>query len=383
MDRALRVAIDLRPVALDAVSGVALVTIGIVEALGERGVRFVGLSDRPIPAGRVPHQIPVAVESGAGGRIRWENLTLPRLLKRLDPAPHLFHATWNHGVPGGLPFPSVLTVHDLIPWRMPRAVPWPRPAFLHRALYRRAVGQSSRRAARIVAVSETTRREIEAVLPEVVARVSVVPNALPRWYRPMDPSHAAEARIRFSGGRPYWLYVGGFDPRKGLGLLVRAVAEAFPDRALAPELVLAGAMNETGRATEALASRLGVAARFPGYVPDSELPLLFAGASLFVYPSEYEGFGLPLLFGMASGVPCVAGDAGATPEVLGDAGITFRAGDAHALAATLRAASGSAASLGRLRERGPERVREFSAERQASRMMEEYERAASGPRGSA
>ena len=383
MSRPLRIAIDLRPAALASISGVGVVTIGVIEALAERGHTFVGISDRPVPPGRMAPTIPVLAEGAPGGRVRWEAFVLPRLLRRLDPAPDLYHAAWNHGVPGALPFPSVLTIHDLIPWRLPDQVPWPKPAFVHRALYRRSVWVSARRAKSIVAVSEASRREIEALLPEAASRVTVVPNALPRWFRPAGPATAAEARIRFADGRPYWLYIGGFDPRKGLDVLIRAVAEAFPDRDQAPELVLAGAMNDSGRATRSLAAELGVRARFPGYVPDQDLAFLLAGATLFIYPSRVEGFGLPLLFAMASGIPCVAADAGAMPEVVGDAGILFPSGDVPALAALLLIAARSPERLDAIRAKGPDRAREFTAEAQAERMIRVYEAAAATRSGSA
>lgn len=383
MGRPLRIAIDLRPATLASVSGVGLVTMGVIEALAEQGHVFVGITDRPVPPGRVAPTLPVLAEGAPGGRVRWEAFVLPRLLRRLDPAPDLYHATWNHGVPGALPFPSVLTIHDLIPWRMPDAVPWPKPAILHRALYRGSMRRSARRAKSIVAVSEATRREIEALLPDEAPRVTVVPNALPRWFRAAGPSSAAEARLRFADGRPYWLYLGGFDPRKGLDVLIRAMAEAFPDRERAPELVLAGAMNDSGRSAHALAADLRVRARFPGYVPDADLAFLLAGATLFVYPSRVEGFGIPLLLAMASGIPCVAADAGAIPEVVGDAGMLFPPGDVSALASLLGDAARSPERLDAIRGRGPARARGFTAEAQAERMIRVYEAAAATRSGSA
>src|SRR5512132_994068 len=142
MARPLRVAIDLRPLALDSGGGVGLLVAQIVEELSARGVSFVGIADRQIPPGRLVPSIPVWTAAGTGGRIRWESLALPGVLRGLDPLPDLFHATWNHGVPREIPFPSLLSLHDLIPWRSPRYVPWPRPAWLHQALYRRAVRSS-------------------------------------------------------------------------------------------------------------------------------------------------------------------------------------------------------------------------------------------------
>jgi len=274
----------------------------------------------------------------------------------------------------------VLTIHDLIPLRFPRDVPWPWPAWLHRELYRRALYSSARRAAAIVTVSETSRYDIEAHLPRSAHRVEVVPNPLPRWFRPAGEAETLALRNRLTGGRPYWLYLGGFDPRKGVVTLLRAFGEAFPDRSQAPDLVLAGARNAHARECEAMAHRLRLRARFPGYVVDADLPALFSGSSLFLYPSRHEGFGIPLLFAMAAGVPIVASEGGSIPEVVGDTGVLFPAGDVRALAAILRRAAADPALFAPYAAGGPERAGRFSAKEFGERMLRVYARAASSRR---
>jgi glycosyltransferase involved in cell wall biosynthesis len=329
-----------------------------------------------VPAGRLPDDVSVVATGAAGGRIRWEAGALKHALRALDPAPDLFHATWNHGVPGGLPFPSVLTVHDVIPWILPRLVPWPNPAPLHRWLYRRALRASTRAATRITTDSEASRRDLTRLLPETEAKSEVVPISLPRWFRPLPPETASHARAEWNEGRPYWLYLGGFDPRKGIDVLLAAMAAAFPDPSRAPDLILAGGLNATGLGLRDGAEHLGVRARFPGYVDDRDLPTLFAGATLFLYPTRYEGFGLPLLMAMASGVPVVASDAGSVPEVLGDAGLSFPAGDAVALSKVLaRAASLAPEERAAIGERGRARAAAFSPDAFAERILRVYDRA--------
>ena len=374
--REFRVAIDVRPLALPEVTGVGLVVTTLVEELLAMGVRFVGVTDRPVPAGRLPKTVPVVATGTAGGRIRWERGALPRALRSLDPAPDLFHATWNHGVPPGLPFPSILTVHDVIPWLLPHLVPWPRPAPLHRWLYRRALRASTRAATRITTDSEASRRDLVRILPDTRDTSEVVPISLPRSFRPHSPEAASEARAEWNAGRPYWLYLGGFDPRKGIATLLEAMALAFPDPSRAPDLILAGGLNAIGLTLRAEAERLGVRARFPGYVDDRDLPSLFAGAALFLYPSRYEGFGLPLLMAMASGVPTVASDAGSVPEVLGDAGLSFPAGDAALLSKVLaRAAALKPEERAAIGERGRARAAAFSPDAFAERILRVYDRA--------
>lgn len=374
----LRVAIDLRPLALDSGGGVGLLVAQIVEELSHRDVSFVGIADRPVPEGRIPASIPVWSASGSGGRIRWESLVLPAVLRGLDPAPDLFHATWNHGVPRGLPFPSLLSLHDLIPWRFPEYVPWPFPAWLHRALYRRAVRVSARAAARIVTLSEASRRDVVARIPDAAERIEVIPCAVPRWFVAPSPEAVAAQHARYG---PYWLYLGGFDPRKGVDTLLDALALLRAEGRALPTLVLAGASSSReGRALRARAEAIaGTGARFAGFVPDADLPALYAGASLFLYPSRAEGFGIPPLLAMAGGVPVVAADSGAVPEVLAGSGVVVPPGDASALASALGAALDDPAPLSELRARGRARAAAFTVDALASRMRAAYERAASRP----
>ena len=328
------------------------------------------MSDRPVD-GPVPGSIEVRV-SGATGRIRWEAIELPRVLGEIRPAPDLYHATWNHGVPARLPFPTLLSLHDVIPWVHPKLVPWPNPAPLHRWLYRRAVKASARNAARIVTLSEASRADIVERIPEAAAKIEVVPCAVPRWLTPASPGTQD----------PYWLYFGGFDPRKGVDLLVDAMSRAFPDGTGAPVLVLAGAPNPLAASLAAAASKRGLRVLLPGYVPDEGLAALFAGASLFIYPSRAEGFGIPPLLAMAAGTPCLVSDVPAIREVVGDSALLFPSGNVEALAERLAAAARDPASLRPLTARGRERAERFSLDAMVERMTRAYERAAARPGGS-
>ena len=380
MPRPIRVAIDLRPLARGPSTGIGLILTQILEELTPRGFQFIGVSDRAIDLAPVSESVEVRASGRSGGRIRWEGLELPEMLRALDPVPDLYHATWNHGVPSGLPFPSLLSLHDLIPWVAPGLVPWPKPRFLHRWLYRRAVRDSSRNAAAIVTLSEASRGDIVALLPETPSKIEVVPCALPRWFLPAPPKAAESWRARFGGA--YILYFGGFDPRKGVDLLVGAMAQAFPDPALAPPLVLAGAVNGLARDAARAARARGLTAHLPGYVPDGELAALLGGAMLFVYPSRYEGFGIPPLLAMAAGTPCVASDAPAIREVVGDAALLFTSGDEASLARRIAEASGDPAALAALVPKGRERAARFSVDSFAERMTRVYERVAGSRAGS-
>lgn len=253
-------------------------------------------------------------------------------------------------------------------------MPWPWPAILHRALYRRAVRRSARAAAVIVTLSEASRRDITALVPEAAGKVEVIPCAVPRWFGRPAPE-AIEAWRRRFGGRPYWLYLGGFDPRKGVGDLCRALMLASQRAARLPDVVLAGTGApelERGHAEVDLPTfRL----HRPGYVPDGDLSALFAGASLFLYPSRYEGFGIPPLLAMAAGVPAIVSDGGALPEVVGDAAIVVPAGDVAALSEALLRAASDPDALAPLAAKGRARAAAFTPEALAGRTIRAYERA--------
>jgi glycosyltransferase involved in cell wall biosynthesis len=379
--RPIRVAIDLRPLARGPSTGIGLILTQILEELPPRGFQFMGVSDRALGSVPVAESIEVRASGTSGGRIRWERRDLPQMLRAIDPAPDLYHATWNHGVPPGLPFPSLLSLHDLIPWVAPQFVPWPRPGFFHRWLYRRAVRASSRNAAAILTLSEASRRDIVAHVPEASSKIEVVPCALPRWFRAATAPASEAWRARFGGA--YILYFGGFDPRKGVDLLVEAMALAFPDPATAPPLVLAGAANRLAQDAARSASERGLTTHLPGYVPDGELAALLGGARLFVYPSRHEGFGIPPLLAMAAGTPCVVSDAPAIREVVGNAALLFESGDAASLARLIAAASRDSATLAGLGPRGRERAALFSVDSFAERMTRVYERTAGSRAGSA
>jgi glycosyltransferase involved in cell wall biosynthesis len=247
-------------------------------------------------------------------RVLAERRVLPPLLRELG-ATLLDHAL----LPAPrVPCPVVLTIHDL---RNADGF-GRRPRWLARAVVRRSLA----RAHTVIVPSRFTAGRLAAIAAH--PRVEVVPNGT-------DLQRAASA----AGDEGYLLHVGHLEPRKNLDLLLHALALLPPDAR--PELRLAGADAGHGRVLQALAARLGVAARVRvlGAVPDAELPALYAGARAVVVPSRYEGFGLCALEGLALGRPVLVSDAGALPEVTGRDGVVLPVDDARAWAAAIRNAS--------------------------------------------
>ncbi len=274
----------------------------------------------------------------------------------------------------GIPF--AVTLHDLIP----RLLPEYRGRLPARA-YTALVSAATRGAAMVLADSEASRRDIlrELGLPE--KRVCTVYLAADARYSPAaDRSADTAARQRLGLPERYVLYLGGFDKRKNVPVLL----EAWAGAALGQwgTLALAGQVPKPDGRLFAdyreLVSRLDLetTVKFIGAVEEADKPALYRGAAAFVYPSMYEGFGLPPLEAMACGTPVVTTRSASLAEVVGEAARVVPPGDAPALGAALRACLTDPTAAGALRERGLAQARRFSWEKTARETAAAYEAAA-------
>jgi glycosyltransferase involved in cell wall biosynthesis len=273
---------------------------------------------------------------------------VPRLLRQVRPA--LVH--FQHSLPLRCPRPAVLTVHDLSFERDPSVM-----GRRDRLVFRSVVPRSARRADRVLAVSELTKRDLVELYEIPERKIVVTPNGV-------DPEFAPEGSS--PNGEPYALFVGALQPRKQAEAAIEALALIGEQ---APRLVLVGQDKGGRAAAEETARRLGVEIELRGHVPQDELAALYRGAACLVFPSRYEGFGLPVLEAMASGTPVVATTAGALPEVAGDAAILVERDNPAALAGGIERAL---ADHERLREAGLERARRFTWAETARRTLEVY-----------
>ncbi len=303
-------------------------------------------------------------------RIAWEQSALPAHLLRS-------HADLVHGLvnvlPLAAPCPGVVTVHDLSFVRTPETLPPLKRAY-HTALCR----ASAARAARVIAVSRQTAADLETFWGIPAARISVIHNGVASRFAPQPPAGIAALRERNNLPERYLLYLGTLEPRKNLDRLLRGyarwVAES-PDGAANVALVLAGARGWYYDEIFRTVTALGLAERviFPGFVPASELPTWYAGAAAFVYPSRFEGFGLPVLEAMACGVPVICSRVPSLLEVAGDAAIAVAPDDAAGFAAALRLVLEQPQLRAQLRARGLAQAARFSWRRCAEQTLAVYD----------
>jgi glycosyltransferase involved in cell wall biosynthesis len=264
----------------------------------------------------------------------------------------------------------VVTIHDAIPY-----VHGETSTLLDRAIQRAWLPSMARRVDRVVTDSENSKQDLVRHLRLDPEQVTVIPPGVGPAFRPV-PSVEAEPILRRYGIRsPYLLCVGSIEARKNLSRLLEAFAEVH---ASAPEwsLAVVGARKwKFGPVLETLDRlRLGDAIRFTGYVDDRDLPALYGGAGAFVFPSLYEGFGLPVIEAMACGTPVITSTSSSLPEVAGSAALLVDPRDVTALAEAMYRVLMDDALAGRLREDGINRARRFTWDRTGHATVDLYER---------
>ncbi|MBM3129639.1 MAG: glycosyltransferase family 4 protein [Chloroflexi bacterium] len=272
---------------------------------------------------------------------------------------------------------KLVTVHDLSYVRVPECFPAPLLNYLNRA-----VPRSVARADLILADAASTQRDLADVYCAPREKIRVLYSGVDPRFRP-DVADDARARVReLTRGKPYVLAVSTIQPRKNYARLIEAFARIancelqiansqFLFRNL--QLVIAGGRGWMYEEIFETVERLNLRERvlFPEFVADDDLPALYADATLFAYPSLYEGFGLPVAEAMACGAPVVCSNASSLPEVAGDAALYFDPRDVDAIADALRRALVDEALRADLRARGFAQVKQFTWDK-AARELRQY-----------
>ncbi len=302
-------------------------------------------------------------------RIAWEQAVLPFELRR-----HSIDLV--HGTVNVLPVlnrkASVVTVHDLAFMRRPETFHLTRRWYLQAA-----VADSARRATRLIAVSENTRRDLIDVFSIPEKRIDVVYSGVSDHFRARPSEDLTAFRRQTMAGRPYLLHVGTLQPRKNIDVLIRAYAELRVSDGIPHALALVGARGWMYQSLFDLVVTLHLEdhVHFIDYVAPDRLPLWYNCADLFVYPSAYEGFGLPVLEAMACGVPTITSDASSLSELAGQACLTVEPGSQEALQMAMARVLRDSGLQSTMRVMGLERAKLFSWEETARQTVKVYQQA--------
>ena len=298
-----------------------------------------------------------------------EQIHVPWVLRR--ERPDVFHAP-HYVLPPAVPCRSVVTIHDCIHLMFPQYLP-------NKAAYayaRVSMWAAVKRSNCILTVSEASKRDILHFFNVAPEKIVVVYNAIDDhfWLTPPE-EEVARVRESYQLDHQFVLYVGNIKPHKNLVRLIEAFDEL---RRSGPEelklLIIGDEISKLPSLRRAVhRHKLHKHVRFLGYVSDGTLRILYRLASLFVFPSLYEGFGLPPLEAMASGTPVVTSNQSSLPEVTGDAAVLVDPYDVSSIVDGMRRVLTDPVLAANLRRRGPERAREFSWPRSVQKIRAVYE----------
>ena len=305
-------------------------------------------------------------------RILWEQCVQPWILQRgrFD----LLHGL-AFALPWWSPCPSVVTIYDLSFLRYPKHF---RPGNrLYLSLF---VRLAAARAAHVITISQSTARDVAQLLKVESARISVTYCGVEQDYRPLPEETVAQFRREKDLPRRAILYLGTIEPRKNIGTLIRAYHRLLarwpkPTGEDVPRLVVAGGKGWGWQEVFALVEDLALNDHvlFPGFAPDTELPLWYNMAECFAYPSLYEGFGLPALEAMACGTPVITSNVSSLPEVVGEAGLTLSPQDVEGLADALWRVLSDGDLRAYLRQCGLRQAARFSWAETARQTLDVYD----------
>jgi glycosyltransferase involved in cell wall biosynthesis len=299
-----------------------------------------------------------------------EQIHVPWVLRR--ERPDLYHAP-HYVLPAAVSCNSVVTIHDCIHLMFPQYL----PNRVAHAYARAQMWTAAHRSDCILTVSDASKRDILHLFNIPPEKIVVVYNAIDSHFSVTPPADAvARVRERYQLNHRFVLYVGNIKPHKNLVRLIEAFNELRAGDLEDLKLLIIGDEISKLPALRLAVHRhkLHKHVRFLGYVPDDQLAVLYRLASVFVFPSLYEGFGLPPLEAMASGTPVVTSNVSSLPEVVGDAAMLVDPHDVDSIVGGLRTVLTDPARAEEMRRKGFERAHEFSWERSVARTLEVYKR---------
>jgi len=378
----MRIAIDLTPIPKQ-MTGVGKYAQNLVKSLAEydrknhywifiKGNQYQDFDPNRnnfhiIHLSNILHNIPI--------RILWEQLVLPlHLYREKIDILHSIHYT----SPLLAPCKRVITFHDMIFYLFPE-----KHTNVKRAFFHSVIPLSIKKATRLIAISENTKSDIQEIFDISLSKIDVIYVTIDSIYHTLrDIDAISHIKKKYEIQDKFILYVGTLEPRKNIPRLIQAYRKLILENKIKHQLVIVGkkgwSYQEIFNMVERLDSNVRKKVIFTGYVPEEELPLLYNAADLFVYPSLYEGFGIPPLEAMACGVPVIVSNVSSLPEVVGYAGILVDPYNVEELCQAIYKVIVEKGLREVLKKKGFQRAQEFSKEKLAKKMLKIYKKVLEG-----
>ncbi|NMB10777.1 MAG: glycosyltransferase family 4 protein [Firmicutes bacterium] len=368
----MKIAIDARGAVWFRGTGIGTYTYQLAKGLATRANHeflFFCPESAVTMMGEAPNVHRVAVPENPDWQVEQTHMMGAMLEAKID----LYHMPQNGlNLPQQVPFPVVVTLHDVIPYILPQTC---NSTFLRRFL--KQMPYIAKRADKLITVSHYSRKDILRHLEVPPEKIVVIYPAPEPIYVSLPQAPCREFLEECYGitGNPLILYVGGFSLRKNVGLLLRAFAASCKEVGSGAILVVAGRATPEVAGLLQLARALGIEKQlvFPGYVPVRDLPQFYCAADVFVYPSLYEGFGMPPLEAMACGTPTITSNAAALTEVVGEGAWQVEPYDEAGLTEAIVQVITDGKTAIRLAQKGREWVKRYSWKKAVTETMLVYE----------
>lgn len=270
--------------------------------------------------------------------------------------------------------PVVVTIHDIISILFPKNIP-----FASRMFYSKWMPLSYKKALQVITISHSTKRDIVKVLKIREDKITVIPLAVdPKFSSQVGAKKVEAVKKKYKLPAKYILHIGTLEPRKNLDFLIEVFSEVIKDDNFKDfNLVITGKKGWYYEGLFEKVKKLNLEKRvvFTGYFEENDKPALYEGASLFAFPSLYEGFGLPPLEAMASGVPVVSSDTSSMPEVVGEAGILIPPQDKYLWVKSIKRVLGQETLQDKMKAHNKRQVAKFSWDKTAKATVGVYHKA--------
>jgi glycosyltransferase involved in cell wall biosynthesis len=283
----------------------------------------------------------------------------------------IYHIPQNGiGISENINCKKVITVHDLIPYILPETVG---RGYLTKFL--KEMPKIMNIADAIITVSECSKKDILKFFPIDENKIFVTPLAADKKYKPLDKTLCKnEIKSKYNIDKPFILYIGGFSPRKNVSFLIDAFSKVHKNLDRDYDLVIVGSNKDDSQKLKEYCSTLDIEKniKFTGFVSNSLMPIFYNASDLFVYPSLYEGFGLPPLEAMSCGTPVITSDISSIPEVTGDGAILIDPKDTESLMYSIEAILNEKEIWNELSIKGLNRSKLFSWRKTAEQTIDVY-----------